>query len=278
MTDQTPPYPSPGDPADGAPPAYPSPQPGGPEPGGYPGQFPPGQPAYGTPYAYGSPYPSRFQPPPSTAMSSWALALAILICIPFAFVVSIGLAIAVLVRSREDRDYGKKRAVAALVIDGIYVIAFIVLVVLSVIGVVNLDEPSRDESGHVTETKSISISSLRVGDCFDNAATRSATGEESVAVQEVTVKPCGELHDFELYAEFDVSADDYPGEEALTDEANTKCPTAVVPYAGRSGRIRQASIAYFYPMERDWKLLHDRSVQCLFVFDSGPTQGSLRKQ
>ena len=277
MTDQTPPYPSPGDPGAGTPPAYPSPQPGGPEPGGYPGQFPPGQPAYGTPYAYGSPYPPRFEPPPSTAMSSWALALAILICIPFAFVVSIGLAIAVLVRSREDRDYGKKRAVAALVIDGVYVVAFIVLVVLSVIGVINLDDAKRDESGHVIETQTISINSLRVGDCFDQTDLREMADEETEPVAEVIVKPCSELHDFEMFSEFKLADGGYPGEDAITAEANPKCFAALDKYAGTGPRARRASVAFIYPLALDWKLRHDHGVQCFAGFESGQTRGSLKK-
>jgi len=209
-------------------------------------------------------------------MSSWALALAILICIPFAFVVSIGLAIAVLVRSREDRDYGKKRAVAALVIDGIYVIAIIVLVVLSVIGVVNLDEPSRDESGHVTETRSVTIDSLRVGDCFDETHMRS-TDEEPAAVAEVTVKPCSQLHDFEFYYEFELEGGDYPGDEAIIAEANEKCFATVFDYAGRGPQVRQAGVFFIYPAKLDWKLARERTVRCMLGFDSGPTQGSLRK-
>ena len=275
MTDQNPPFPSPGDP--GAGPAYPTPQPGETQPAGYPTQFPAGQPTYGNPYSYGSPYQQPIQLPPSTAMSTWALVLAVFGFFPISLAAAIGLAITVLVRCREGRNHGKKRAIAALVIAGLYVVAFVVLVVLSVLGVVNLDEPARDASGHVTESKSVAIDTLRVGDCFDDASTLKATEETQVNVAEVTVKPCTALHDFELYAVFDATGDTYPGEEALQKQANDRCFDFVEAYSGHKGKVLTASVFYFYPGKLQWNVGHVRSIQCMYAFDSGPTRGSLRK-
>lgn len=267
MTDPNEPLTPPGDSDPGPqPPSYPAQQPP------YPQRFPTG---YGSPY--NSPYPSPYGPPPSTAMSSWALGLSFVICIPVAVLVSIGLAIAVLVRSTAGRDFGRKRAVIALVIDGVWVVGFVVLVVLSAIGVINLDDAKRDESGRVTETQTISINSLRVGDCFDQTDLREMTDEETEPVAEVIVKPCSELHDFEMFSEFELAAGDYPGEDAITAEANQKCFIALDEYAGTGPRARRASVAFIYPLALDWKLRRDHTVQCLLGFESGQTRGSLKK-
>lgn len=232
---------------------------------------------YGSSPYGNSPYgPPDFHRPVSTAMATWALVLAILACIPFGIFVSIGLAIAALVRSREGRDFGRKRAIAALVIDALWVVAFVVLVVLSFLGVINLEDAQRDENGRVTETTLIPVTSLKVGDCFDEAATRGAT-EEASSVNDVTVKPCSELHDFELYAVFEVADGSYPGEAALQNEANARCYELVDEYAGTSGKVRTATVYFFFPLELQWRLRHDRTVQCMLSFDSGPTRGSLKK-
>jgi len=263
--------------------AIPSPQEGPPVSDPNASQRPPAPSPYAAaPYdsaPYGSPYgpPPGFQPKDSTAMATWALVLAFLPFVPLGFFASIGLAIAALVRSRQGHNFGRNRAIVALVVNALWVVVIAVLVGLTIAGVIDLEDAQRDENGRVTETTSIPVTSLKVGDCFDDAATRGSTDVEAVSVVDVTVKPCTELHDFELYAVFDVEDGSYPGEAALQNEANEKCFALVDEYAGLTGKVREASYYFFYPQKLQWNVGHDRTVQCMLGFDSGQTKGSLRK-
>jgi len=277
VTDPNAPLTPPGDPGPGPEqPSYPAPQPSYPAQPSYPPQQAPYPQGYAT--GHGSPYlsPQTHYGPPSTAMASWALGLSFLFCMPVAVLAAIGLAIAVLVKSTPTPDHGRKKAIAALVISGVWVVAFVVLVALSALGVIE-DDASRDEEGRVTEIRSIPITSLEVGDCFDDPATRGVE-DEAVGVTNVTVKPCSYLHDFELYAEFDLEGDDYPGEADVQKMADAGCLARVEDYADPESDVMDAAYYYYYPRKARWKINHDRSVQCMFSFDSGQTRGSLRKK
>lgn len=225
-----------------------------------------------------SPY-AQYQPPPSTAMATWALVLAVLSFIPLAWLTSLGLAIAVLVRSGNGRDFGRKRAIVALVIDVLWLAGFALLVVLVVLGKIDLDDTKRDAEGHVTEANVTAVNSLKVGDCFDQDAALAADEDSSVPVVEVTVKPCSELHHFEEYAEFTLPDGDYPGEDAINAEANDRCYATVREYVGPGAvrKLRPVSIYFYYPMKLDWTIRHDRIVQCMFAYEGEPHIGSLKK-
>jgi len=206
-------------------------------------------------------------------MASWALFLSLVVFLPFALLVSAALAITVLVRSKDGRPHGKGRAIAALVIDGCWLLAIVVVGILALVGV---GDPDRDSSGRVVESTVTSIGDLRVGDCFDQEATLH-TGDETADVAEATVKPCSQPHQFEEYATFELDPGSYPGEDAISRIAEQRCFGMLRAYAGSPAKLREYSVYYFFPRPVDWKLRHDRLVQCLLGHDDGPTTGSLRR-
>jgi hypothetical protein len=120
------------------------------------------------------------------------------------------------------------------------------------------------------------IGDLRVGDCFDQEATLH-TGNETADVAEATVKPCSQPHQFEEYATFELDPGSYPGEDAISRIAEQRCFGMLRAYAGSPAKLREYSVYYFFPRPVDWKLRHDRLVQCLLGHDDGPTTGSLRR-
>jgi hypothetical protein len=225
-----------------------------------------------------SPY-AQYQPPPSTAMATWALVLSFIPFLP-TILTSVGLAIAALVRSRNGRNFGRRRAIVALVIDALWFVGFVVLVVLIVLGKIDIDDTKRDAEGHVIEANVTTVDALKVGDCFDQEDTLASGGDsDPVRVEEVTVKPCSALHHFEEYAEFTLPEGDYPGEDAINTEANDRCFAEVRAYVGPEARpkLRRVSIYFYYPLKLDWNLRHDRIVQCMFAYEGEPHSGSLKK-
>jgi hypothetical protein len=248
---------------------YPPPQPpSAPDPYGSP--YPPPQ---FTPHPDGSPYPP---PQPATrTMSTWALVLAFLSFVPFAWLGSVGLAIAALVRSAQDRDFGRKRAIAALVVDALWVVGLVALVVLAVMGKLDVDDTKRDASGHVIESNAISALSVRVGDCFDQPAL--PHGDETTPLGKVTVKPCTEAHHFEAYSEFELESGDYPGQEAIAAEANDRCYAAIEGYAGHPRALRSVRVAFFFPLKGDWVIRHEHAVKCIFFHESKASTTSLKR-
>ncbi len=149
-------------------------------------------------------------------MARWALALSILGCIPFGFVVGAGLAVAVLVRSSEGRNYGTGKAIAALVLGGVWLLVIAALTVTGFVQAIKDGvDAERDEGGRVTERSEIDLRNLRVGDCFDDPNLKDVTTDDATESSSAEVVPCREEHQFEAYHAFELTSDDYPGEERV---------------------------------------------------------------
>jgi hypothetical protein len=240
----------------------------GPPPTAPYGQAPYGQNPYGT--GSWSPGPSGGRPQ-SKAMGGWALGLAIAFCVPLATLVSIGLAIATLVTSRDGRDRGRGMAIAALVIDGLLVLGLVALVVVALLAPT---EPQRDTQGRVTERHEISTFDIREGDCVDDPALMAA-GEEEIEVQQAEAVPCGQAHDLEAYRVFDLDGEDYPGRRLVVRRATLGCLEAFEGFVGRNYRSSEAEFWTYYPQQRSWDLLDDRTVVCLVGIPDEKTSGTL---
>jgi hypothetical protein len=130
-------------------------------------------------------------------------------------------------------------------------------------GDVNRDE----ETGQVTESASIGIGTLEVGDC----KLASPTG----LIEDADVVPCDEPHDEEAYHEITMDDGDYSPEDINT--AALECiGDAYTEFVGVPYEESAFDVSPITPSEQSWEELDDRSVMCL-VFDSAAqTTGSLR--
>jgi hypothetical protein len=211
-------------------------------------------------------------------MSGWALGLAIVPCLfPVATLVSIGLAITVLVKSRDGRNHGKGRAIAALVIATLWIIGIIVLVAVGAFAELQRDA-ERDDSGNVTESSTVSVLKIRVGDCFDHPALAGLDPGEESTEETMTVEaiPCAEAHDFEAYHAFDLTDDDYPGEDAVAESATTTCLRQFKAFVGIAYPKSVLEPYYLFPSSRTWSILDDRTVTCVVGEPGAKTSGTLR--
>ncbi|GAB3599023.1 hypothetical protein GCM10027408_17610 [Microbacterium tumbae] len=128
----------------------------------------------------------------------------------------------------------------------------------------------RDDDNNVTEESNIDIFSLQVGDCLPE--TDMNGGETS----DTDVVPCDEAHSYEVYHEFDLADGDYPGSDAIYDQAVSECTTAFEAFIGISWDDSSLDFTWYEPTEASWGQANDRLVQCLVYDTAGSVKGSLK--
>lgn len=195
-------------------------------------------------------------------MAGWALGLSLVLCVPFGFLVGAGLAITVLVRSHRHRiNYGKRKAIAALLISGLVLAANVVYAVL--VFFTGFDESERDSSGQVVDGGTVTLDRLRLGDCFNGGGLDGLAedGDQSEAAVTADVVPCSRAHQAEVFHLFDIDADGYPG-DAVVQRRLQECVSEFRTFVGRSYQRSQLEVIFLYPTSATWRL-GDREVVCL---------------
>ena len=130
------------------------------------------------------------------------------------------------------------------------------------------DQPVRDDNGRIIEAnEQTDAFALQVGDCLDDATQ---TGE----VQTVPTVPCDGPHDSEVYAAFELDDADYPGADAVIEQADSLCLPAFETFVGASYLESRYDFSYYYPTEQSWAI-GDREVLCVIYDPAGPVTGSL---
>jgi hypothetical protein len=126
--------------------------------------------------------------------------------------------------------------------------------------------------GDTTETPSgegenTDVFTIAVGDCLNDGGVE---GE----VSEVAKIDCSEPHDSEAYASIMIDDGDFPGEQAVTDQAAADCTTEFNSFVGVDYQDSELDFAYYYPTEESWAN-GDREILCLIVDPEGKATGTL---
>lgn len=128
----------------------------------------------------------------------------------------------------------------------------------------------RDDSGEVVKGGDSSVFDLRIGDCIG----ASLDGEMS----EIGIVRCDDPHQYEVFAAIKSSADTYPGQEALGEEAIAKCASYFDNYFEITYEQSQLYITHFTPTEESWNQANDREITCLaYRMDGESMVGRVRK-
>lgn len=109
---------------------------------------------------------------------------------------------------------------------------------------------------------------IRVGDCYQDSGP---------SVERFDVVPCEEPHDNEVFLLFDAPGGRYPGKEALTDLAATRCTgEAFTRYVGVP--LEQSDLRTFevLPTRDTWERDGDREIICVLYAAAGRVRGSAR--
>jgi hypothetical protein len=158
----------------------------------------------------------------------------------------------VISRSKDGRDHGKRMAIAALAIVGVWV-----AIAITVIAVVVATGADRDEGGHVTDGGRAAIVGLHVGDCLP---APHPSEEEQLTVQ---VVPCGEPHDAEVFASFDLDGEWTTAEE-VDRISEAGCFERFSDYVGISPRKSSLDVLYFRPISES-SFNADSVVVCILI-------------
>lgn len=114
------------------------------------------------------------------------------------------------------------------------------------------------------------VASADVGDCFEEP-------ENVGAIEDFETVDCDEPHFGEVYDTFDVEGDDYPGDEAVSQQAQDGCLTSFEEYVGIPYEESIYQIFPISPTEETWNEADDREVICVLTsLDQSELTGSKR--
>ena len=117
------------------------------------------------------------------------------------------------------------------------------------------------------EGEEMDVFALEVGDCFNSL--------EMDEVTEVDGLSCDKSHVYEVYYAFDIVADEFPGEEAVAEEAADGCLATFEGFVGLAYEDSFLDISYLYPTTESWNRGGDREVLCLVLnLDETPRTGT----
>jgi hypothetical protein len=213
--------------------------------------YPAGQPPYGA-------------PAPGTRPGTSGFAIASLVFgIIGGILLSVSFGIVALVKIRGNPQLrGKGMAIAGLILSGLWLVLVIVVVAIAVAA-----GPQRSASGRVTQPGSTSVYSLRTGDCLQNPGAR-------LGITSVTVVPCNQRHNAQVFAQFAVPGSSYPGAAALQHQAAAGCHTRIAATINGSLVTSSMTLQYLFPESDSWAAGH-RSITCLVVDSSADMTTSI---
>lgn len=152
-----------------------------------------------------------------------------------------------------------------------------VVVVLLAIGASGCSVAESAKEGIKKAARQKSVFDLNVGDCYNPNTAPAADGEtaEEFAIE---VVPCAEPHDGQVYGEFKVDDGAYPGDDAIVEAADTRCPAEELKFAPDTWAVPAGvSGSYYQPTKDSWAT-GDRLVTCTYTKDSGKITGSLKSK
>ena len=155
------------------------------------------------------------------------------------------------------------------VLSATVVSAALVLGGCATLGDLLSDEPARDEDGNVTEASTDDAFALKVGDCVN-------TADLGEYVEEVPFVPCAEPHDSEVFAATELTGEEFPGDDAVGDQAWEFCYGQFQGFVGVSYDESELDMFPMYPLEEGWNEIGDREVICLVTDTAGEVTGSLK--
>ena len=110
------------------------------------------------------------------------------------------------------------------------------------------------------------VFSLRAGQCVDSGTD---------GISGVHVLSCGQAHDAEVFATFQVAGSRYPGAAALQQRAREGCVSRLAGYLNPELPATSLAQSFVYPGAGAWSA-GERTVVCTVRSTSGPLVGSVR--
>ena len=121
------------------------------------------------------------------------------------------------------------------------------------------------DAGEGSETD---VFALAVGDCMNDTSAETVSSLPTV--------PCSDKHDYEVYYEFELPGDTFPGDDATTAAAEQGCADQFEAFAGIPYDSSALNFSYLTPTEHSWTEMDDHLVSCLIFDTAGQVSDTLR--
>ena len=125
----------------------------------------------------------------------------------------------------------------------------------------------RDDAGAVATEGAVDPFEVALGDCVEQPV--SSQSEEVEEVESVKAVPCGQPHDGEVYAVFDLPDGDFPGEKEVAAAGEDRCVEEFGTFVGTSYDDSQYEITSLFPTRDSWESQDDREYVCIVVAPEG---------
>lgn len=125
-----------------------------------------------------------------------------------------------------------------------------------------------DETPTAPEETQADIADITVGDCLNETS-------DSV-VFDVPVVPCSEVHDEEVFGEFELAGTGFPEAEVIEQESDERCTALFADFVGIDYYDSELDFYTLTPTETGWNDFGDHTVNCVLIDPAGPVTGSLR--
>jgi putative regulator of septum formation len=129
-------------------------------------------------------------------------------------------------------------------------------IVAVAVGVAITRGAERGSEGEITDAGSVDAFAMRVGDCFDDW---DSVGE----VSEVPGVPCGDPHDNQVFAVYDLTMDTWPGDDEIESQSTMGCYDRFEAAIGETYEDSVIDFLPMYPSSGSWKQRNDREVVCI---------------
>lgn len=165
-----------------------------------------------------------------------------------------------LVQIRRQPQAGKGAAIAGLAISAAWVVLGVGAAVIIAL-TADTDTTASGDNGQV------SVNDIRLRDCLNGLT-------EGRNIENLPVVPCTEPHDGEVFAEFPISGSAFPGDAAVTTQAEEGCVERLRNFAPEAAEDPNTQLYYLHPTAASW-LTGDRDVLCVALSASGKRTGSI---
>lgn len=204
---------------------------------------------------------------PKSGTNGWAIASFVLGLISVS-VLSIIFGIIALVKIRDVPQRGKGLAIAGLCLSAVWIAG-----IIGFVAYYSSTAAQRSSTGQITQNGHLSVTELRSGDCFQNAAgNQPVTG----TMTQITAVSCTSPHNAQVIAVLPVSGSAYPGAAAFEAQAQPGCKAAAKADVDPAKATASMNLLWFYPEQQAW-INGQHSISCVVADSSEDLTSSLLK-
>lgn len=228
------------------------------------GALPPPPPG-ATPQPVAPPQPSRPYLPGTNGLAIAALVCGIVGLFVISAILAVIFGIVALNQLRERAQSGRGLAITGIVLGSLWLVGWAALIVVGLATA----EPERNAAGEVISASTVTVDTLRAGDCFDGI---SKDAEGLGSLDEVTVKPCTSPHQAQVGTIVTLPEGGFPGKDKAADIAGTTCEDKLEPLM-RDEAFDQVDLYILYP-DSSFAWRSDRSAICVLTARDDTVTGS----